>query len=56
MKKQIRPRASRRGVHELAARALAEVAGGADAFVYDPYRKFAEDALTYDPYRKFKFL
>lgn len=57
MKKQIRARAPRRGVHQLAMRALAEVAGGADASAaYEPYRTFAEDALTYDPYRKFKFL
>jgi hypothetical protein len=47
MKRQIRPRPPRQGIHELAMRALADVAAGTDAFSTD-------DALSYDPYRKFK--
>lgn len=53
MKKQIKSRGPRRGIHELAARALAEVAGGAGTSLVDPYPASA-DALSYDPYRKFK--
>jgi len=55
MKRQIKPRGPRRGIHELAAQALAEVAGGAGTSPVDPYPAFAADALSYDPYRKFKF-
>ena len=55
MKRQIRQRAPRQGIHELGMRALAGVAAGTDAVLTDaPYRSVTEDALTYDPYRKFK--